>query len=60
MEKVIKSIEETLSKLKIYFNSKYHKKKKNRLEDSMDISHIEEEQPHPEKRPSKQELWIWK
>ena len=40
MEKVFKEIEGGLSKLKNYFNTKYHKKKKNHLEDSMDISHI--------------------
>jgi hypothetical protein len=60
MEKVFKSIEDILSKLKNYFNAKYHKKKKNRLEDSMDVSHIEEEQPQPQRRPSKQEVWLWK
>lgn len=60
MEKVFKGIEDVLSKLKNYFNAKYHKKKKNRLEDSMDISHIEEDTPQPQKRPSKQELWLWK
>lgn len=31
MEKVFKGIEDVLSKLKNYFNAKYHKKKKNRL-----------------------------
>jgi hypothetical protein len=40
MEKVFKEIEDSLSKLKNYFNAKYHKKKKNHLNDSMDISHI--------------------
>lgn len=26
----------------------------------MDVSHIEEDTPHPHKRPSKQEMWLWK
>lgn len=40
MEKIIREIEERLSQLKNYFSAKYHKKKKNHIEDSMDISHI--------------------
>ena len=42
MEKIYKLMDETLSNLKNYFNMKYHIKKKNVLNDSMDVSYIEE------------------
>lgn len=42
IDKIYKLMEDSLGYLKNYFNMKYHKKKKNNIEDSMDISHIEE------------------
>ena len=53
-------MDETLSSLKNYFNMKYHIKKKNTLDDSMDVSYIEEEYVKPQKRPSKEEQWLWR
>lgn len=40
MERIYKLIDETLSSLKNSFNQKYHIKKKNSVDDSMDVSHI--------------------
>jgi len=60
IDKIYKLLEESLSALKNYFNVKYHKKKKSKVDDSMDVSHIEEEYFKPQKKPSKKEMWLWK
>ena len=42
LSNVYQTFYSTFSELKNYFNTKYYKKKKHHIEDSMDISHIEE------------------
>ena len=60
IQKVYQVFETSLGNMKNHFNAKFYKKRKNHIQDSMEISHIEEDTPHLEKRPSKKELWIWK
>lgn len=38
---VYKTFKDTLGDLKTHFNQKYYKKKKARMQDSMEISHID-------------------
>lgn len=42
IDKIYKTLESTIGYLKNYFNSKYHIKKKNHLDNSMEISYIED------------------
>lgn len=57
---VYKSFKDTLSDLKTHFNQKYYKKKKIRVQDSMEVSHIDETFVAPKKKPCKKELWLWR
>lgn len=60
IQKVFKVFEGSLNNMKNHFNAKFYKKRKTNVMDSMEISHIEEETPFIEKKPSKKEMWIWK
>lgn len=48
-----KAFKETLTNLKTHFNEKYYKKKKNKIEDSMEISHVDETIIAQKKKPCK-------
>ena len=53
IQKIYKTFEGSLGNMKNHFNAKFYKKRKSTVMDSMEISHIEEETPFIEKKPSK-------
>jgi hypothetical protein len=59
---VYKGFKETLMDMKTYFNQKFYKRMKNKVDNSMEISHIDETmvQVHQKKKPCKKELWLWR
>lgn len=57
---VFKSFKEVQNEIKNFMASKYLKKKKKTLENSMDLSHLEETMFQPKRKPCKNEAWLWK
>ncbi len=50
---VYRSFKDTLGEMKNHFNQKFYKKKKHKIEDSMEISHIDETMIAQKKKPCK-------
>jgi hypothetical protein len=53
---------DALVDMKTYFNQKFYKRMKNKVENSMEISHIDESmvQVQQKKKPCKKEMWLWR
>lgn len=62
MQEVYQAFKNGLADIKNHFSKKYYKKKKRQVQDSMEVSHIEEDESilAVKKRPCKKELWLWR
>lgn len=59
---VYRAFKDALTDMKTHFNQRYYKKKKTKVEDSMEISHIDETVMPVglKKKPCKKQLWLWR